>query len=272
MLRLSKAFLLTLLLGVSVVLSEGFAASHLFHSNTLTSLATASATATATTGTTKSVIKHTSVRTDMKSFKIHRGGALKAAADSSQSQAKCPVSKPIEIFGSVWGSLGVVYVLVKSIRRVLPIALEPFSSTTTMVLTPFQWSMYAMTCLFFAYVEGYKGFHLKFSPLVVKRSFTLSLGSKQGSLINYLLAPIYSMGLIHATKKRLITSWSVSLGVAAIVAIVKRLPGVWRCILDGGVIVGLSVGSLSILYYFIKSWATGSPPNVDACLPELKTS
>lgn len=132
--------------------------------------------------------------------------------------------------------------------------------------------MYAVTCLFFAYAEGYKGFHLKFSPLVVKRSFTLALGSKQGSFLNYMLAPLYSMGLIHATKKRLITSWCVSLGVAAVVVAVKRLPGVWRCIVDGGVIVGLSVGSLSILYHFVKAWMNGTPPDVDACLPDTKQS
>jgi hypothetical protein len=132
-----------------------------------------------------------------------------------------------------------------------------------------------MSCLFFAYVEGYKGFQLKFAPLVVKRSFSLVIGTRQGSVLNYLLAPIYSMGLVHATKKRLITSWCVSLGVAAIVAAVKRLPGPWRCIVDAGVVVGLTWGSLSILYFFVKSWMTGEAPAVDACLPEdpkLKSS
>ena len=35
--------------------------------------------------------------------------------------------------------MGVVYVLVKAIKRVLPIALEPFQKDTTLILTPFQW-------------------------------------------------------------------------------------------------------------------------------------
>ena len=126
---------------------------------------------------------------------------------------------------------------------------------------------YAISCLFFAYAEGYKGFQTKFSPLVVKRSFTLVIGTKQGSVLNYFLAPLYSMGLIHATRKRLITSWAVSLGVATLVTIVKRLPGVWRCILDAGVVVGLSYGSLSILLLFFQAWRTGQAPKVDACLP-----
>jgi hypothetical protein len=129
--------------------------------------------------------------------------------------------------------------------------------------------MYALSCLFFAYVEGYKGFHLKFSPLVVKRSFTLVIGTPQGNNpLNYILAPLYSMGLFAATRKRLITSWSVTLGVAAIVAAVKRLPLVSRCIVDAGVIVGLTVGSLSIVYHYGKSVLTGTLPKVDACLPQ----
>lgn len=82
-------------------------------------------------------------------------------------------------------------------------------------------------------MEGYKGFQQKFSPLVVKRSFTLGSGST--SFLHYLLAPLYSMGLFHATKKRMIVSWSVTIGVAAIVAAVKRLPYPYRNIVDAGV-------------------------------------
>ena len=129
-------------------------------------------------------------------------------------------------------------------------------------------SMYAATCLFFAYAEGYKGFHLKFAPLVVKRSFTLVIGTPQGNNpINYLLAPLYSMGLFNATRKRLTVSWCVTLGVAMIVAIVKKLPPAPRCILDAGVVVGLTIGSASIFYHFIRSILTGTLPDIDACLP-----
>lgn len=131
-------------------------------------------------------------------------------------------------------------------------------------------SLYTLSCLLFAYAEGYKGFHLKFAPLVVKRSFTLLIGTPQGNNpIHYILAPPYSMGLMYATKKRLITSWSVTLGVAAIVGIVKRLSPIPRCIIDAGVIVGLSLGTISILYHYIRSIVTGQLPNVDACLPDV---
>ena len=77
------------------------------------------------------------------------------------------------------------------------------------------------------------------------------------------------MGLIHATKKRQIVSWSVTIGVAGIVAAVKRLPYPWRNIIDAGVVVGLTWGSISIILNYVKSWLTGNPPSqVSAELPE----
>ena len=134
-------------------------------------------------------------------------------------------------------------------------------------------SLYALSCAFFAYAEGYKGFHKKFAPLVVKRSFTLVIGTRQGNNpLNYLLAPLYSMGLWGATSRRLKISWGVTLGVAGVVAMVKKLPPVPRAIIDAGVVVGLTIGSASILYHFAASLLTGKLPAVDACLPKEKTN
>lgn len=114
-------------------------------------------------------------------------------------------------------------------------------------------------------MEGYKGFQTKFSPLVVKRSLTLQPG--QSKIHHFLLAPFYSMGLFHATKKRTIVSWSVTTGVALVVAAVKRLPYPWRNIIDAGVVAGLTWGSLSILIIYLKAWITGQPPTIDPALP-----
>ena len=129
-----------------------------------------------------------------------------------------------------------------------------------------------MTCLWFAYVEGYKGFQLKFSPLVVKRSFTLVPGRNGTTVWHFLLAPLYSMGLMHATKKRKITSWSVSIGVAAVVAAVKRLPYPYRNIIDAGVVAGLGWGSLAMLFLYIRTWVTGTMPAISAELPPTTTT
>ncbi|KAL7549897.1 hypothetical protein ACHAWF_013152 [Thalassiosira exigua] len=201
-----------------------------------------------------------------------RGGdsALGASASGDNAMSGQDLNLTTgKVLASLWGACGVVYILVKAIKRVLPIALEPFTKAEGIVpLTQFQLAAYIATCLWFAYVEGYKGFQLKFSPLVVSRSFTL----KSSSPIHHLLlAPLYSMALFHATKKRMIVSWSVSIGVAAIVAAVKRLPYPWRNIVDAGVVVGLSWGTISILGGYMISLVTGiAPIDVDPALPEKK--
>ena len=158
-------------------------------------------------------------------------------------------------------------VLFLNLMEPYPIEIYRIHSKTTTNETAL--SAYILTCLWFAYVEGYKGFQLKFSPLVVSRSFTLDPSS---SPIHHLIfAPFYSMALFHATKKRMIVSWSVSIGVAAVVAAVKRLPYPWRNIVDAGVVVGLTWGTVSILGGYIISLATGiAPIDVDPALPEKK--
>lgn len=108
-----------------------------------------------------------------------------------------------------------------------------------------------------AYAEGYKAFQLKFSPLIVRRAIELSDGRK--SFLRLLFAGPYCMGLFGATKKRMIVSWSISAGVTALVMIVKRLPYPWRSIIDGGVVVGLGYGTLSIIYNWIRSFGNVMP-------------
>mmetsp|Transcript_22018 Transcript_22018/g.61203 ORF Transcript_22018/g.61203 Transcript_22018/m.61203 type:complete len:274 (+) Transcript_22018:145-966(+) len=196
---------------------------------------------------------------------IPRGGA----SSPIDTGSKCPATGFAAVVSSFWGTTGVLYILGKAIKRVLPVALEPFKDGAV-PLSQLELGAYIVTCLWFAYVEGYKGFQQKFSPLVVKRSFTLIPGRNGTKWWHFFLAPLYSMGLVHATKKRMIVSWSVTTGVTLIVAVVKRLPYPWRNIVDAGVVAGLTWGSLSILFFYLKSWFTGQVPgNIDAALPAL---
>lgn len=135
-------------------------------------------------------------------------------------------------------------------------------------VTSWRWDnrSYTAMCLWFAYVEGYKGFQTKFSPLVVSRSFTLC-GNGKTPFHHILFGPFYSMGLFHATKKRKIISWSVTTGVAMIVALVKRLPYPWRNIVDAGVVVGLTWGTLAIGLIWLKAFFSGNNPTYDPALP-----
>lgn len=47
--------------------------------------------------------------------------------------------QPLQIVGALWGSLGVAYSLAMAVRRVLPIAIEPFLETSTLQFTPIHW-------------------------------------------------------------------------------------------------------------------------------------
>lgn len=124
-----------------------------------------------------------------------------------------------------------------------------------------------------AYAEGYKGFQKKFSPLVVKRALTLDgvvSGGRVGRFLRLLFAGPYSMGLFHATKKRRVVSWGLTTGVICLVQMVKRLPYPWRSIVDAGVVVGLSYGTLSICAIWVRA-LMGKPPAIDPAMPEPKT-
>eukprot|EP00562_Extubocellulus_spinifer_P001614 CAMPEP_0178483268 /NCGR_PEP_ID=MMETSP0696-20121128/7147_1 /TAXON_ID=265572 /ORGANISM="Extubocellulus spinifer, Strain CCMP396" /LENGTH=238 /DNA_ID=CAMNT_0020110781 /DNA_START=221 /DNA_END=937 /DNA_ORIENTATION=+ len=191
------------------------------------------------------------------------GAQVDASAAGNGDSIDMTIGK---FLASFWGTGGFVYILLRSIRKIVPIAMEPFGDGAV-ALNRVQLVMYILTCLWFAYVEGYKGFQCKFSPLVVSRSLTLHPRSPPHHL---LLAPLYSMGLFHATKKRVIVSWSVSLGVAALVAGVKRMPYPWRNIVDAGVVVGLTWGMLSILVGYVLACAKGVSP-ADPALPEEAT-
>lgn len=75
------------------------------------------------------------------------------------------------------------------------------------------------------------------------------------------------MGLFGATKKRMLVSWLMMVGVFLLVKIVKILPYPWRSIVDSGVVAGLSIGTLSIGWHFTRA-LFGYLPNVDPCLPD----
>ena len=72
-----------------------------------------------------------------------------------------------------------------------------------------------------------------------------------------------------ATKKRKTVSWSISLGVAMVVGVVKRLPYPWRSIVDAGVVTGLLYGGTSIAIMYVRA-LLGKPPTADPCLPKPK--
>jgi hypothetical protein len=179
-----------------------------------------------------------------------RGGRIsdQSATSLKHETAKIPTKKLLlkNVLG-VWGVLQVVYIFSNAIKRLLPVALEPIIKND---ISPMHWAMYIGWCLCMAYTEGYKAFHLKFSPSVVHRSFNIG---DSPSIIKCILAGPYSMGLFGATKRKMIVSWCITGGVFVLTKLVKNLSYPYRSIVDSGVVLGLSLGLASMLFYTTKS-------------------
>ncbi len=146
---------------------------------------------------------------------------------------------------AAWGVLATAALLISAILRLTPMALEPLRSHD---MSGLQWTLYIGWTIFNGYVEGYRGFQKGYVPRVVARAFWL--GQHRHPLL-VLLAPFFCSGLFHATRKRLIISWCLLLGIVGIVQLVRLLDQPWRGIVDAGVVIGLAYGTAALLVHFV---------------------
>jgi hypothetical protein len=150
--------------------------------------------------------------------------------------------------------------LVQALVRLTPIALEPLREGG---LTSGQSLIYAAWVLFSLYSEGYRGFQKAFVPRTVARAFYLASMPVSGLA---LIAPLFCMGLVHARPRRLVTSWAIVVAISIAVVLVRRMPDPWRGIVDGGVVVGLGWGLVSLLLTFAQA-LRGKVPSYPLDLP-----
>jgi len=163
-----------------------------------------------------------------------------------------------------WGVLGVIAYLSFGVFKVVPIVFDGLST----IQEPWQWALLAVVLTFFAYVEGYKGFQLGFSPRVVSRSWCVSQEAEDAPSWHKILAPAFCIGYFHGTNKRVIASWAITTVIFAVVIGVKQLDNPYRAIIDAGVIVGLVWGIISILVIYAQSVLSEEAPDYDPSLPE----
>lgn len=167
----------------------------------------------------------------------------------------------INQFAFIWGISGVIALLLYAIVRLSPKVLE----MSTYSLSSWQYLALVIFIPYMAYAEGYKGFHKNFAPRVIVRARYLSSETR---LHLILLAPLFCMGFIHATRKRLLTSIVLTSGIILLVLAVSRVPQPWRGIIDAGVVVGLGIGVLSIGYFFYELVIKKKPSSVSPDLPQ----
>ena len=135
--------------------------------------------------------------------------------------------------------------LLRSVIRLYPHILPPLRAST---VSPSVYFLYASSVLAFLYSESYKGFHLKFNQTYLTRSQRLPNLYKL-PLLNIL----YSGGWVSSSKKRKMTSWGITFGVAVLIAVSKRLSPLWRGVLDVGVVAGLSGAVVSLWMLWLGS-------------------
>ena len=126
-------------------------------------------------------------------------------------------TKPLSLLCLLWGVGGVLAVLIHAVWRISFIAAEPFVTTG---LTPVQWFALVLWVAFMWYSEGYRGFQKKFSPRVVVRALHIS---QHPTILQFIFSPVICMGLIYATRKRLIVSWVLVLGIICLVIAIQAL-------------------------------------------------
>ncbi|MEM6292482.1 MAG: hypothetical protein AAGA54_14500, partial [Myxococcota bacterium] len=141
---------------------------------------------------------------------------------------------------AAYGVVGVLLILSSAVIRLTPLALEAMRGGLTTV----QWIVLVLWVAFMAHSEGYRGFHTRLSPRVVARASYLLHGKLTPWRV--ILAPFFCTRLFGASKRGMWTSRIMLSGIFCLIVIVKQLDQPWRGIIDAGVVVGLSMGLLSI--------------------------
>lgn len=163
--------------------------------------------------------------------------------------------------GFAWGIGGILLLLTFAVVRLSPMALE----LVALELQPLHLGALAFSVIYMSWAEGYKGFHLGFAPRVVARAGYLRAHPRP---LHVLLAPVFCMGYIHATRRRKLLSFGLTSMIICFVLIVRMLPQPWRGIVDAGVVTGLALGIGSILYYLTLKLRYPERPEVSTDIPE----
>jgi hypothetical protein len=158
-----------------------------------------------------------------------------------------------------WGLGGVVLFLATAVARLWPRAAEALGMELGLV----HWAFVVPWALFMAYSEGHKGFTKSFSPRVVARTWALGRSPRP---LHVRLAPAFCMGFFHGTRKRLLLSWILTAFIVVLILGVRLLAQPWRGLVDLGVVVGLSWGTVSLVVLGAQAARQGGT-DVDPQLP-----
>lgn len=179
-----------------------------------------------------------------------QSGPLGSPFDSGQASAhRGPTERLLAVLGVSWAVAGIALLLGFAIARLFPIALAAFGES---LFWP-HWLALAVFVGFMAYAEGYKGFQRSFSPRFGARCRYLY---EHPTLLRVALAPLFCMGYFGTTRRRRITSLSLTAMIVALIIGVQHVPQPWRGIIDAGVCVGLLWGLAATAAYAVLAFTS----------------
>lgn len=155
------------------------------------------------------------------------------------------------MIGAVWGVLGISLLFGSALFRLYPYAAELRGAT----LSPVHWAALAGCLLLMGYAEGYRGFHLRFSPRAAARALYLK---NHPAPLRIVFAPLFCMGFFHAARRRKTTAFALTAIIILLIMLVRRLPPPWRGIVDAGVVLGLGWGIVSLWWFTLRAFADPS--------------
>jgi hypothetical protein len=152
----------------------------------------------------------------------------------------------MSLIGAIWGIGGIVLVFAVAIYRLANRAVQIFSYD----LEWYHWAALVISIVLTAYAEGYRGFQKRFSPRTAARARYLR---DHPTLLRVVAAPLFCFGYFQATRRRKIGAWGLTIGIVLLVGLVRLLPQPWRGIVDAGVVVGLTWGTISLVVFTIQA-------------------
>ena len=159
---------------------------------------------------------------------------------------------------ATWGIVWVSLLLGRAIWRLTPYAIDVWTED---LMTAGQKWLFIGWLVANAYLEGYRGFQLRFSPRVVSRA--VYLGQNPRPLWVILALP-FCISLFHSTRRQKTVSWIFIGALVLLIWWVRSLPQPWRGIVDGGVVLGL-VWGLAVIWWLFARYLIGAkiPPPSD---------
>ncbi len=165
------------------------------------------------------------------------------------------VKRLLGTIGLLWGLAGILFILGFALYRLTPMAIEALDYPLSTL--QWTWTVLVGNILFMAWSEGYKGFQRSFSPRVAARLRWLY---RHPCPLLIGTAPLFGLGLIHAPPKRRVIFFALTATIIVLVILIRLLDQPWRGVLDAGVVVGLTWGTLSLLWFVVQAFRQSDFP------------